>query len=135
MTVRSFIDTNVLIYADAADEPMKQARAIAIIQEHRLTRSPRNRENTLATEWDEGETGRLPCCRDSLVPEPRVAAAQKHFQPELSALHLRIGGDAALRVTVERGQFADRHRVRHAFQFLGTVGGRLMTHEQHPVAV
>lgn len=37
MTVRSFIDTNVLIYADAADEPVKQAQAIAIIREHRLT--------------------------------------------------------------------------------------------------
>jgi len=36
MSVRSFIDTNVLIYADAADEPVKQAQAIAVIQEHRL---------------------------------------------------------------------------------------------------
>jgi predicted nucleic acid-binding protein len=35
MTVRSFIDTNVLIYADAADEPMKQAQTIAVIREHR----------------------------------------------------------------------------------------------------
>jgi predicted nucleic acid-binding protein len=39
MTVRSFIDTNVLIYADAADEPMKQAQAIAVIREHRLART------------------------------------------------------------------------------------------------
>ncbi|HCB13559.1 MAG TPA: twitching motility protein PilT [Gammaproteobacteria bacterium] len=36
MSVRSFIDTNVLIYADASDEPIKQARAIAVIREHRL---------------------------------------------------------------------------------------------------
>lgn len=39
MSVRSFIDTNVLIYADAADEPIKQARAIAVIEEHRLART------------------------------------------------------------------------------------------------
>lgn len=39
MSVRSFIDTNVLIYADAADEPVKQARAIAVIREHRLART------------------------------------------------------------------------------------------------
>lgn len=39
MNVRSFIDTNVLIYADAADEPVKQAQAIAVIREHRLART------------------------------------------------------------------------------------------------
>lgn len=39
MSVRSFIDTNLLIYADASDEPDKQARAIAVIREHRLART------------------------------------------------------------------------------------------------
>lgn len=39
MSVRSFLDTNLLIYADAADEPIKQARAIAVIREHRLART------------------------------------------------------------------------------------------------
>jgi predicted nucleic acid-binding protein len=34
--VRSFLDTNVLVYADAGDEPAKQARAIALITECRL---------------------------------------------------------------------------------------------------
>lgn len=29
--MRSFLDTNVLVYADAADEPAKQATAIALI--------------------------------------------------------------------------------------------------------
>ena len=29
--MRSFLDTNVLVYADAADEPVKQATAIALI--------------------------------------------------------------------------------------------------------
>lgn len=29
--MRSFLDTNVLVYADAGDEPDKQARAIALI--------------------------------------------------------------------------------------------------------
>jgi predicted nucleic acid-binding protein len=29
--VRSLLDTNVLVYADAADEPLKQQRAIALI--------------------------------------------------------------------------------------------------------
>lgn len=33
--VRSFLDTNVLVYADAADEPDKQSRALAVIAEHR----------------------------------------------------------------------------------------------------
>jgi predicted nucleic acid-binding protein len=37
--VRSFLDTNVLVYADAGDEPIKQARAISLIGEHRLARS------------------------------------------------------------------------------------------------
>lgn len=34
--MRSFLDTNVLVYADAADEPVKQRRALALIREHRL---------------------------------------------------------------------------------------------------
>lgn len=29
--MRSLLDTNVLVYADAADEPLKQQRAIALI--------------------------------------------------------------------------------------------------------
>jgi predicted nucleic acid-binding protein len=32
--VRSFIDTNVLVYADAADAAVKQARAVALIAQH-----------------------------------------------------------------------------------------------------
>lgn len=32
--MRSFIDTNVLVYADSADAPAKQARATALIAEH-----------------------------------------------------------------------------------------------------
>ena len=39
MSVRSFIDTHLLIYADASDEPDKQAQAIAVIREHRLART------------------------------------------------------------------------------------------------
>jgi predicted nucleic acid-binding protein len=34
MSVRSFIDTNVLLYADSPDEPQKQSIALAIITEH-----------------------------------------------------------------------------------------------------
>lgn len=33
--MRSLLDTNVLVYADAGDEPAKQRRAIEVIQEHR----------------------------------------------------------------------------------------------------
>jgi len=33
--VRSFIDTNVLVYADSGDEPARQARALALLAEHR----------------------------------------------------------------------------------------------------
>jgi predicted nucleic acid-binding protein len=33
--VRSLLDTNVLVYADAADEPTKQRRALDVIQAHR----------------------------------------------------------------------------------------------------
>jgi predicted nucleic acid-binding protein len=33
--VRSFLDTNLLVYADAGDEPVKQSRALALIGEHR----------------------------------------------------------------------------------------------------
>jgi predicted nucleic acid-binding protein len=35
IVVRSFLDTNVLVYADAGDEPVKQQRALALIGEHR----------------------------------------------------------------------------------------------------
>ena len=34
MSVRSFIDTNILLYADSADEPDKQAAALAVIGGH-----------------------------------------------------------------------------------------------------
>ncbi|MBY0280294.1 PIN domain-containing protein [Candidatus Binatia bacterium] len=34
MSVRSFIDTNILLYADSADEPRKQALAIELIEAH-----------------------------------------------------------------------------------------------------
>ncbi len=33
--MRSFFDTNLLVYADAADEPAKQQRAIQLIKAHR----------------------------------------------------------------------------------------------------
>jgi predicted nucleic acid-binding protein len=33
--VRSFLDTNILVYADAGDEPAKQERALSLISEHR----------------------------------------------------------------------------------------------------
>jgi predicted nucleic acid-binding protein len=33
--VRSFFDTNLLVYADAADEPARQALAIRLIRAHR----------------------------------------------------------------------------------------------------
>ena len=33
--MRSFFDTNLLVYADAADEPAKQQRAIQLIKTHR----------------------------------------------------------------------------------------------------
>ncbi|HSI58708.1 MAG TPA: PIN domain-containing protein [Ideonella sp.] len=33
--MRSFLDTNVLVYADAADEPDKQRCALTLIAEHR----------------------------------------------------------------------------------------------------
>jgi predicted nucleic acid-binding protein len=36
--VRSFLDTNVLVYADAGDEPAKQGRALTLISAHRLAR-------------------------------------------------------------------------------------------------
>lgn len=34
--VRSFLDTNILVYADAGDEPDKQERALALIRELRV---------------------------------------------------------------------------------------------------
>lgn len=33
--MRSFIDTNVLVYADSGDEPVRQARALSLLAEHR----------------------------------------------------------------------------------------------------
>lgn len=35
--VRSFLDTNILVYADAGDEPVKQDRALSLIGEKRLS--------------------------------------------------------------------------------------------------
>lgn len=37
--MRSFIDTNILVYADSADEPEKRALAVALIAGHRRARS------------------------------------------------------------------------------------------------
>ena len=37
MPVRSFLDTNILVYADAGDEPTKQECALSLISETRLT--------------------------------------------------------------------------------------------------
>ena len=34
--MRSFLDTNILVYADAGDEPAKQARAVQLISHERL---------------------------------------------------------------------------------------------------
>jgi len=39
MTVRSFFDTNVLIYTDDRSAPAKQRRALELIAEHRLAGS------------------------------------------------------------------------------------------------
>ena len=39
MTVRSFFDTNVLIYADDKAAPGKQRRALALVAEHRRART------------------------------------------------------------------------------------------------
>ena len=33
--MRSLLDTNLLVYADSADEPVKQRRAIELIKQHR----------------------------------------------------------------------------------------------------
>ncbi len=35
--MRSLLDTNVLVYADAVDEPTRQRRAIELIKQHRAT--------------------------------------------------------------------------------------------------
>lgn len=35
--MRSFVDTNVLVYADASDEPAKQKRALALIRHLRVS--------------------------------------------------------------------------------------------------
>jgi predicted nucleic acid-binding protein len=39
MSVRSFFDTNVILYADDQDAPAKQRRAIDLIAEHRRERT------------------------------------------------------------------------------------------------
>lgn len=39
MTVRSFLDTNVLLYTDSSDAPAKQKRALDLLAEHRLART------------------------------------------------------------------------------------------------
>lgn len=39
MPVRSFFDTNILVYADDAAAPVKQRRAIDLIAEHRRART------------------------------------------------------------------------------------------------
>lgn len=39
MSVRSFFDTNVILYADDQDAPAKQQRAIELIAEHRRERT------------------------------------------------------------------------------------------------
>jgi predicted nucleic acid-binding protein len=39
MSVRSFFDTNVLIYADDKGAPAKQKRAVELVSEHRRSRT------------------------------------------------------------------------------------------------
>jgi predicted nucleic acid-binding protein len=39
MSVRSFLDTNVLLYSDDRDAPAKRRRALDLLAEHRLARS------------------------------------------------------------------------------------------------
>jgi predicted nucleic acid-binding protein len=39
MSVRSFFDTNILVYADDDAEPVKQRRAIELVAEHRRSRT------------------------------------------------------------------------------------------------
>jgi predicted nucleic acid-binding protein len=39
MSVRSFLDTNILVYADDRDSPTKQKRAMELIAEHRRERT------------------------------------------------------------------------------------------------
>lgn len=39
MSVRSFLDTNVLVYADDSAAPAKQQRAIELVSEHRRART------------------------------------------------------------------------------------------------
>lgn len=39
MSVRSFFDTNIILYADDQDAPAKQRRAIELIAEHRRERT------------------------------------------------------------------------------------------------
>lgn len=34
--MRSLIDTNILVYADSGDEPVRQRQAVAVIKHHRL---------------------------------------------------------------------------------------------------
>jgi predicted nucleic acid-binding protein len=39
MSARSFFDTNLLVYTDANDEPIKQARALELIEQGKRARS------------------------------------------------------------------------------------------------
>jgi len=39
MSVRSFLDTNVLVYADDSAAPAKQQRAIELVSDHRRART------------------------------------------------------------------------------------------------
>jgi len=39
MSVRSFFDTNILLYTDSADAPAKRKRALDLLGEHRLGRT------------------------------------------------------------------------------------------------
>jgi predicted nucleic acid-binding protein len=39
MSVRSFLDTNVLLYTDSVDAPAKQRRALDLLAEHRVART------------------------------------------------------------------------------------------------
>jgi len=71
--VRSFIDTNVLIYADAGDEPLKQQRVLTLITEARL-----NGEGVLSTQV--------------LQEFANVALRKLHLPPSLVRERLRFYG-------------------------------------------
>ena len=84
MAGRSFIDTNVLVYAEASDEPLKQQAALAL-----LKRLYENNEGVLSTQVLQEY------CNVALK---KLGLSVPHIRAQLDLYENKLGSDPVFRM-------------------------------------